>query len=289
MTSVWMTVFLPFAIPLALGHPSLYLRPEKPRPWYKWYGFLTEQEFNAFWATYGNKIKLLWPKVSPAQFSSYEEYTQKAPLASVKTALSINYSYLGSFGQTPKFFGKVVKITTSDGRIWEFDLNKYVRSPGGGFSHGYEMWIPTYKALWDIFRIATSPLVVSIEASTAESKNALGPGEFELFVYWIMQNRLPIALAPIPNIAAEEQPPAMPPPYVVTAGGTTTGGTTTGGTTSSGATTGGTTTGGTTIGGTTTGGTTTTGGATTTAVVKSALPYVAIGAGVLLLLWAMKK
>jgi hypothetical protein len=266
------------------------LRPEKPRPWYKWYGFLTEQEFDTFWATYGNKIKLLWPEASPAQFSSYAEYTQKAPLASVKKALSSNYNYRGTFINTPrKIFGNVVKIKTSDGRIWEFDLNKPVGNPHGGFFHGYTVWMPTYKAFWDILRIATSPLVVSIEASTAESKNALGPGEFELFVHWIMQNRLPIALAPIPNIAAEEQPPFMPPPYVVTTGGTTTGGTTNRGTTTSGATTGGTTTGGTTSGGTTTGGTTTTGGATTTAVVKSALPYVAIGAGVLLLLWAMKK
>jgi len=281
-----MPVFGQFAIPLALGHPSLYSRPEKPRPWYKWYGFLTEPEFDTFWATYGNKIKLLWPEVSPTQFSSYEEYQQKAPLASVKKALSSNYNYRGVFINTPGIFGKIVKIKTSDGRIWEFDLNKYVNKPHVGFFQGYGIWMPTYKALWDILRIATSPLVVSIEASTKESKNALGPGEFELFVLWIMQNRLPITLAPIPNIAAEEQPPAMPSPYIATTGGIASTGTT-GSTTTGGATTGGTTTGGATTGGTTTAGTTT--GGTTTAVVKSALPYLAIGAGVLLLLWAMKK
>jgi hypothetical protein len=256
-------------------------------PWYKWYGFNTEQEFDTFWATYGNKIKLFWPEVSPSKFSSYEEYQQKAPLLAVKQALSTLYGFKGILSTTPKMFGKVLRIKTSDGRTWDFDLNKttYVNN---WFTYDItDVWLYTYKALWDIFRLATSPLVVSIEALSSQSQNALYPHHFNLFVQWVMQNRLPLTLTPIPNVPSDQQPPLMPPPYVGTLAGTTTGGTT-GGATTGGTTTGGTTTGGTTTGGTTTGGTTT-GGATTTAVVKSALPYVAIGAGVLLLLWAMKK
>jgi hypothetical protein len=253
------------------GKPSLLTI--KISPWYKWYGFNTEQEFDTFWATYGNKIKLFWPEVSPSEFSSYEEYQQKAPLLSVKRALSASYSFRGTFINTPKMFGKVLRIKTSDGRTWEFDLNQstYVNN---AFTYNItNVWLYTHRALWDILRLATSPLVVSIEASSSASANALGPGSFNLFVLWIMQNRLPLTLTPIPNVPDDQQPPLMPPPYVVTLGGTTTGGTT----------------GGATTGGTTTGGATTTGGTTTTAVVKSALPYLAIGAGVLLLLWAMKK
>jgi hypothetical protein len=310
--------------------------PGKPNklPWYKKYGFNTEQEFEQWWAKYGAKLKLNFPTVSAGQYSSYQEYLQREAIDRAKRAF-----------QSPShcLFGKSLKIKTADGKTWTFDaaeIDVYprktlCRGPLGEYklakNRGVNIKYPSpgggpEDELYALCWLATSPLIVSIEASDEVikiplnvegipqeaielgKKNIVYGHAFPQFWIWIMSGRLPLTLTVISkDFPMDQHPPVVPPPYAITpstsqtppptggttTGGTTTGGTTTGGTTTGGTTTGGTTTGGTTTGGTTTGGTTTggttTGGTTTTAVVKSALPYVAIGAGVLLLLWAMKK
>jgi hypothetical protein len=281
---------------------SDWTQPSK-LPWYKNYGFNTEQEFEQWWAKYGGKLKLKFPAVSASAYSSYEEYLQKQAIDSVKRAFQ---------SPSPCLFGKSLKIKTSDGKTWTF-LTAYqdvyykwhcrglLGDPRKGTANPTD---ELYALCW----LATSPLIVSIEASDQVIEvptrygrpiyeEALKLGQqgivtgyiFPAFWIWIMSGRIPLTLTQISkDFPMDQHPPVVPPPYSITPGtvqsSPATGGTTTGGTTS-----GGTSTGSTTTGGTTTEGTTTTGGTTTTAVVKSALPYLAIGAGVLLLLWAMKK
>jgi len=259
----------------------------KPRglPWYKNYGFNTEQEFEQWWAKYGSKLKLKFPAVSPGQYASYEEYLQKHELDSAKRAFA---------SPSPGLFGYSLKIKTSDGKTWTFVTGYLDRF----FTWQYQnLTEDPADGLYALCWLATSPLIVSIEASDQpiELPNVLRGkgaydellrmgqngiverGAFAAFWIWIMSGRLPLTLTQISsNFPMDQHPPVVPPPYPITPA-----------TVQSSPTTGGTTTGGTTSGGTPTGGTTT--GGTTTAAVKSALPYLAIGAGVLLLLWAMKK
>ena len=250
-------------------------------PWYKIYGFNTEQEFEQWWAQYGAKLKLKFPAASPGQYSSYEEYLQKQAIDSAKKAF-----------QSPSnnLFGKTLKIKTSGGRTWTFITNSYDRYGGSYRSIGLsgDARNDLYALCW----LATSPLIVSIEASDEVielpdtrwlrnydlllqmgQQGIVERGAFPAFWIWIMSGRIPLTLTQINRtFPLDQHPPVVPPPYPITPG-----------TPQSPPTTEGTTTGGTTPGGTSTGGT------TTTAAIKSALPYVAIGAGVLLLLWAMKK
>ena len=273
-----------------------YVYRAKPRglPWYKNYGFNTEQEFEQWWAKYGSKLKLKFPAVSPGQYASYEEYLQKHELDSAKQAFR---------SPSPCLFGYSLKIKTSDGKTWTFSTSYRTRFHtwqciGPTVGKKDEIYEPGYPedGLYALCWLATSPLIVSIEASdqpiafpymydpkTYDQLLQMGQngiverGAFAAFWIWIMSGRLPLTLTQISsNFPMDQHPPVVPPPYPITPA-----------TVQSSPTTGGTTTGGTTSGGTPTGGTTT--GGTTTAAVKSALPYLAIGAGVLLLLWAMKK
>jgi hypothetical protein len=270
---------------------------ENSLPWYKNYGFNTEQEFEQWWAKYGAKIKLKFPAVSAGQYPSYEEYLQKQSIDSAKKAF-----------QSPSagLFGKNLQIKTSNGTTWTF-VTWDRRAALYGDYIGLFRSNPA-DALYALCWLAASPLIISIEASdqvielpyiydvvrSFQKIVELGRAgivraeAFPAFWIWIMSGRIPITLTQIDvNFPLADHPPVVPPPYPITpsvsSSSPTTGGTTSGSTTTGGTTAGGTTTGGTSIGGTTTGST------TTTAVVKSALPYVAIGAGVLLLLWAMNK
>jgi len=251
---------LAFEVQLYCAYPD-YLTA-RAQNWYKRYGFNSEQEFESFWSKYGNKVKLKWLQASAADFPSYEEYVRQAELASVKLTLAHGTGEVFPQRNADIAYKPILRVTTVDGRTWDFDLTRNED-------------LPPRRAFYNILRLASSPLVTSIETISTSNPKAFGGGQFELFTEWIISNRIPLILDKLPNITGFDHPPLWPPPY----SGTLTGGTTTGGTA----------TGSTTTGSTTTGGTTTTEGTTTTAVVKSALPYVAIGAGVLLLLWAMKK
>jgi hypothetical protein len=273
--------------------------PGKPGklPWYKTYGFNTEQEFEQWWAKYGAKLKLKFPQLPASQYASYEEYVKKQLLDSAKRGF-----------QSPSrcLLGKSLKIKTADGKTWTFDtadFDLYNRSRCRGLLGKYTLpgTIFTYRNtpdggpaddLYALCWLATSPLIVSIEASDEAIRMPIEPLEksadeaiklgqrnivsglaFPHFWLWIMSGRIPLTLTAISrDFPVAQHPPVVPPPYPITPG-----------TLQSPPTTEGTTTGSTTTGGTSTGGT------TTTAAIKSALPYVAIGAGVLLLLWAMKK
>jgi len=258
---------IPLAFEVQLYWPDPDYLKARAQNWYKRYGFNSEQEFESFWSKYGNKVKLKWLQASAADFPSYEEYVRQAELASVKLTLAHGTGEVWPQRNADIAYKPILRVTTADGRTWDFDVARYEAQAATR--------LPPRRVFYNILRLASSPLVTSIETISTSNPKAFGGGQFELFTEWIISNRIPLTLDKIPNISGFDHPPLWPPPY----SGTLTGGTTTGGTA----------TGSTTTGSTTTGGTTTTEGTTTTAVVKSALPYVAIGAGVLLLLWAMKK
>jgi hypothetical protein len=253
-------------------------------PWYKYYGFNTEQEFEQWFKRYGTKLKLKYPHVSAASYASYQEYLAREAIDRAKKAFQ---------SPSPDLFGRTLKITTSNGKTWRFVLRKY---------HVLGPFARARDALYALCWLATSPLVTSIEASDEETwlppntmrdrlERTLALGQqgvvestaFPVFWMWIVSGRIPLTLTLIEkNFPRADHPPLLPPPFIATSTTATPSlpGTTPAGTQPSGTTSTVTTQ---------PPGTTPTSETAATTAVKSILPYVAIGAGVLLLLWAMKK
>jgi hypothetical protein len=234
--------------------------------WYKDYGFNTEEEFDRFWQQYGSKIRLRWREAPLKRFGTYEEYQkftqQEADLINVKWTLyrgliggpvfsrdDPNYAYLDPV----KAYRPGIQVKTSDGKIWNFWLPD--QSGEGNFAFNGEIkfmkWqgIKPQRAFYNMLRLISSPLVIWIGVYPWETKYAYQPEQFETFVQWIISGRIPISLTALPGVPPTEQPSTTPPP--VSALPVTTP---------------------------------SAGGSGATPSAKSILPYVAIGAGALVLL-----
>jgi hypothetical protein len=228
--------------------------------WYKTYGFNTEQEFEAWCSKYGKKLKLWWPSVSPGNYSSYEEYLQRAEIDAIKA---------GFRSPSSRLFGRSLKITTTDGKSWTFNLEWQNQAGAWADSHGIFGLSPV-EALYSLCWLASSPLVSSIEALDISIytgyPNLLDASYYGLLWIWIMTGKIPLTITQIPNVSWSNHPPLVPPPMLpASMSSTQPAGTTTPSTSQPSGTTAAVTS------------------------IQTILPYAAIGAGVILLLWAMTK
>jgi hypothetical protein len=250
--------------------PGSLTEKKRLNDWYRDYGFNTEEEFDRFWQQYGSKISLRWRQAPLKSFSTYEEYQkftqQAADLINVKWTLyrglvggpvfsrdDPNYAYLDPV----KAYQPGIQVKTSDGRIWNFWLPEQ-SGEGNTAVNGkiiFMKWqgIKPQRAFYNMLRLISSPLVIWIGVYPWETKYAYPPEQFETFVQWITSGRIPISLTALPGVPPTEQPSTTPPP--VSAPPVTTPPTPP-----------------------------SAGGPGATPSAKSILPYVAIGAGALVLL-----
>jgi hypothetical protein len=251
--------------------------------WYKYYGFNSEQEFDSFWQRYGSKIRLKWLQAPAPNFATYQEYQQWVQRHT--NLANIKWTFYRALLNPPTWsdpnyvdastaYQPAIMVKTTDGRTWNFWLPRQ-GGQGGVAVNGdvrSTQWkgIHPQRVLYNILRLASSSLVTSIDVLPSMPKYAYYPEHFELFTNWIASGRIPITLTGLSGVPPVEQPSFTPPP--VSAPPVTTPPTTTPPTTTP-PTAGETPPTPPSIGGP---------GATPSA--KSILPYVAIGAGALVLL-----